>query len=188
MLNHSQLDSGEARLELPASLLPAAEAPGDWYAAYTCARHEKAVARQLGERGIHCFLPLYQSLRRWKDRRKELELALFPGYVFVHIPPTRCTQVLQLRGVVRFVTFQGKPAALPEGEIEALRNGLEGQLRAEQHPYLKIGRKVEVVHGPLTGASGILSRKKDKCRVVLSLDLIMRSVAVEVDAADVRPL
>jgi len=162
--------------------------PVDWYAVYTCARHEKLVAKQLQERGVDCFLPLYRSVRRWKDRRKELDLVLFPGYVFVRATPNERARVLQLPGVVRFVSFQGKPAALPESEMEALRNGLARKLKAEPHPYLKVGRPVEVVAGPMMGARGILKRKKDKFRLVLTLDLIMRSVAVEVDAADVKSL
>ncbi|HZQ68822.1 MAG TPA: UpxY family transcription antiterminator [Terriglobales bacterium] len=164
------------------------EATAEWYAAYTCARHEKVVAKQLEERGVDCFLPLYHSVRRWKDRRKEIDLPLFPGYVFVHTSSRDRTRVLQLPGVVRFVSFHSRPAVLPESEIEALRNGLAHKLRAEPHPYLKIGHPVEVIGGPMMGARGILKRKKDKYRLVLSLDLIMRSVAVEVDAADVRSL
>jgi len=158
-----------------------------WYAAYVCSRHEKQVVSQLQERKIDCFLPVYRSLRRWKDRRKELELVLFPGYVFVHFDLKDRLRVLQLPGVVRFVSFNGHPAPLPESEIEILSRGLASGIRAEPHPYLKIGHRVRVRSGPLTGAEGILIRKKDKFRVVLSIDLIMRSVAVEVDEADIEP-
>ena len=152
-----------------------------------CSRHEKQVARQLEERRVSCFLPVYRSVRRWKDRRKELELVLFPGYVFVHLDLKDRLRVLQVPSVVRFVSFSGYPAPLPDSEIEALTNGLAGGVRAEPHPYLKVGRRVRVKYGPLAGAQGILVRRKDKFRVVLSIDLIMRSVAVEVDEADVEP-
>ena len=158
-----------------------------WYAAHVCSRHEKQVARQLEERRVSCFLPVYRSVRRWKDRRKELELVLFPGYVFVHLDLKDRLRVLQVPSVVRFVSFSGHPAPLPDSEIEALNNGLAGGVRAEPHPYLKVGRRVRVKYGPLAGAQGILVRRKDKFRVVLSIDLIMRSVAVEVDEADVEP-
>ena len=158
-----------------------------WYAAHVCSRHEKQVARQLEERRVSCFLPVYRSVRRWKDRRKELDLVLFPGYVFVHLDLKDRLRVLQVPSVVRFVSFNGHPAALPDSEIEALNNGLAGGVRAEPHPYLKVGRRVRVKYGPLAGAQGILVRRKDKFRVVLSIDLIMRSVAVEVDEADVEP-
>jgi transcription antitermination factor NusG len=155
-----------------------------WYAIYTCARHEKYVARQLEERGIDHFLPLYRSWHTWKDRRKQVELALFPSYVFVNICMQARLRVLQLEGVVHIVTFNGQPAALPQPEIDALRNGLTQRIYAEPHPYLTAGRRVRVCRGPLLGTEGILIRWKDKFRVVISLDVLMRSVAVEVDAAD----
>ena len=94
--------------------------------------------------------------------------------------------MLQTSGVVRFVSFSGQPAALDNGEIEALRNGIANGVSAEPHPYLRVGQRVRVKYGPLAGAEGILVRKKDKCRLVLNLDLIMRSVAAEVDAADLE--
>lgn len=157
-----------------------------WYAAYTCSRYEKCVAKQLEERRVECFLPLYRSWRRWKDRRKQIDLALFPGYVFVRMAWQERLRVLELPGVVRLVNFNGHPAPLPEQDIEALRNALEQRIYAEPHPYLRIGRRVRIVHGPLAGTQGILVRKKDKFRVVISLEVLMRSVAVEVDAADVQ--
>jgi len=156
-----------------------------WYAAYVCSRHEKQVLLQLQERDVQSFLPVYRSVRRWKDRRKELDLVLFPGYVFVHIDPKNRLRVLQLPSVVRLVSFNGQPAPLPDAEMETLRRGLASGIRAEPHPYLKIGQRVRIRYGPLSGAHGILVRRKDKFRVVLSIDLIMRSVAVEVDEADV---
>jgi transcription antitermination factor NusG len=157
-----------------------------WYAAYTAARHEKRVAEQLRERGIESFLPLYSSVRRWKDRRVRLQLPLFPGYVFVHTPLAERLRVLQLPGVVRMVGFNGLPVALPDSEIEALRRGLADERRVEPHPYLTVGRKVRIKNGPLAGAEGILVRKKKSLRVVISLDLIQRSAAVEIDAGDVE--
>jgi transcription antitermination factor NusG len=162
--------------------------PASWYAAYTCPRHEKSVERQLQERRIECFLPVYRSLRRWKDRRKEIEWVLFPGYVFVHILLSDRLQVLQLPGVVRFVSFHGLPTALPEKEIEALRNGLGNQIRLTSHPYLKVGRRVQVKRGPMAGAQGILVRRKQNCRLVISLEAIMRSVALEIDEDNVELL
>ena len=157
-----------------------------WYAAYTCSRHEKSVARQLDERQVQSFLPVYRSWRRWADRRKQIELALFPGYVFVRIALPERLRVLEIPGVVRLVSFNGQPAPLPEHDIEALRNGLEQGMYAEAHPYLQAGRKVRMVRGPLAGTQGILLRKKDKLRFVISLDVLMRSVAVEVDASDLE--
>ena len=157
-----------------------------WVAVYTVARHEKTIARQFEERNIETFLPLYRSVHRWKDRKKEVELALFPSYLFVRISKDRKLHVLQVPGVVDIVTFNGELAVLPEQEINALRNGLENQLYAEPCPYLRVGRRVRVIRGPMACAEGILSRKKDKYRVVISVDVLMRSVAVEVDATDLE--
>jgi transcription antitermination factor NusG len=159
-----------------------------WYALYTNARHEKVVARQLEERQVETFLPLYRTWHRWKDRRKQVELALFPSYVFVRIQEQQKLPVLKVPGAVHVVSFNGKMAALPEREIDALRNALENEIYAEPCPYLKIGRKVRVVRGPMEGAEGILSRKKDKCRVVISVDVLMRSVSVEIDATDLEAI
>ena len=157
-----------------------------WYAAYTRARHEKLVTRQLEDRHIVCFLPLYASVRRWKDRRKVLDLPLFPGYVFVRISPEDRIHVLTTPGVAYFVSVKGSPAEVAESDIESLRRGVANGIHAEPHPYLKIGQKVRVKRGPLAGSEGILVRKKDKLRVVLSVHLIMRSVAAEIEAGDLE--
>ena len=161
---------------------------GNWYALYTCPRHEKVVAEQIEKRRISCFLPLYRSMRRWKDRRKEIELALFPGYVFVHIDLRDKLKVLQVPGAVRLVCFNGQPAVLPERDIECLRSRQSKGTNIEPHPYLRVGRRVRVRSGAMQGLEGIIRRNKDKCRVVFSIDLIMRSIAVEVDEADLEPL
>jgi transcription antitermination factor NusG len=159
-----------------------------WYALYTSANHEKKVAAELGRRSMESFLPLYSSVRRWKDRRVQLQLPLFPGYVFVHLALTDRFRALQVPGVAKLVGFGGQPVALPDEQVEALRSGLNGQSRAEPHPYLIVGRRIRVLRGPFQGVEGILARKKGVFRVVLSLELIMRSIAVEVDAADVEPV
>jgi transcription antitermination factor NusG len=162
-------------------------AESKWYAVYTCPRHEKRVVEQIERCRISCFLPLYRSVRRWKDRRKELELALFPGYVFVRIALPDRLRVLQLAGVVRFVSFNGHPEPVPDDEMESLMNGLKSGARVEPHPYLTVGRRVRIRCGPLARTQGILVRRRDKFRVVLSLHLLMRSVGVEVDESDIEP-
>lgn len=157
-----------------------------WYALYTRARHEKRVAEQIERRRLSCFLPMYRSVRRWRDRRKELQLAIFPGYVFVQMSLSSKLQVLEVPGVVQFVSFNGKPAALPAEEIEALRSRLSDSGKVEPHPYLRAGRKVRVRSGPFQGLEGILLRRKDRCRFIFSIDLIQRSLAIEVDEADLE--
>ena len=163
-----------------------AEPEGNWYALYTCARHEKRVAEQIERRSFSCFLPLYRSMRRWKDRRKELELALFPGYVFVRMALEKKLRVLEVPGVVHLVSFNGQPAPVPAEQIETLRTRLSNAGRIEPHPYLSKGRRVRVRRGAMEGLDGIVVRRKDRCRIVFSIDLIQRSVAVEVDEADLE--
>lgn len=158
-----------------------------WYAAYVCTRHEKRVAAELTARTVEHFLPMYSSVRRWKDRRINLELPLFPGYVFVRLALRERLCVLQIPSVVRLVGFNGLPTALPDEEIEILRSGFRENSRVEPHPFLKVGRRVRIASGPFTGLEGILKKKKSNVRVVVSLDLIQRSVAVDVDAADLAP-
>jgi transcription antitermination factor NusG len=157
-----------------------------WYAAYTCAKHEKRVAEQLTQRSLENFLPQYESVRRWKDRRVRLQLPLFPGYVFVRLALRDRLRVLETPSVVRLVGFNGQPAALPDKEIEALRVCAAAQLHTEPYSYLTVGRRVRIKSGPLTDLEGVLVRRKNTLRVVLSLDLIARSAAVEIDAVDVE--
>jgi transcription antitermination factor NusG len=157
-----------------------------WYALYTCANHEKHVAAELRVRSVEHFLPLYSSVRRWKDRRVTLDLPLFPGYVFVSVALRDRLKVLQIPSVVRFVAFNGVPTALPNREMEILQTGLSQQLAAEPHPFLTSGRRVRVRSGPLAGIQGILLRRRGKTRFVVSVELIMRSMAVDLDEADVE--
>jgi transcription antitermination factor NusG len=166
---------------------PAAYIEPRWYAAYTCANHEKRVAEQLEGRAVEYFLPLYKSVRRWNDRKVQLDLPLFPGYLFVRLPLRDRLRVLEVPSVVRLVGFNSTPTALPEEEIQALRTGLKAGIRAEPHPYLRIGRRVRIISGPLTGREGILLRRKGHIRVVLSIELLQRSVAIEVDVSEIVP-
>jgi transcription antitermination factor NusG len=158
-----------------------------WYAAYTCSRHEKRIAEQLTQRSVEQFLPLYETVRRWKDRRVRLQLPLFPSYIFVRIALRDRLKVLQVPGVVRLVGFRGSPTELPESEMLALRRGLSSGLRAEPHPHLTTGRSVRITQGPFRGFEGVLVRRKGLNRVVISLALIKSSIAVEVESEDVFP-
>ena len=158
-----------------------------WYAAYTWANHEKRVRDQLEQRSVESFLPLYVTSRRWKDRSMRLQMPLFPGYVFVRMALVDRLRVLQVPSVVHLVGFNGHLSPLPDEEIEGLKKGLGGGVRAEPHPFLTVGRRVRIKSGPLEGREGILLRRRGVLRVVLSIDLIMRSIAADVDAADVEP-
>ncbi len=158
-----------------------------WYAIYTSANHERRVAEQLGVREVEHLLPLYASVRRWKDRRVTLQLPLFPGYVFVRFALRNRFQVLQIPGVVHLVSFGGHPSPLQEEDICAIQNCLSHGNRVEPHPYLQAGRRARVRSGPLQGLEGIILRRKNRTRLILSFDLIMRSVAVEIDEIDLVP-
>jgi len=159
-----------------------------WYAVYTKSRHEKSVYQHLTSCEIQSFLALYRAVHRWKNGcLARIELPLFPNYLFVRIRSQQRVRVLEIPGVVSLVGQGREPPPLPEFEIEWLRSNL--QLRKfEPHPYLRIGEKVRVKSGPLAGLEGILSRRTNSCRLVLTLDLIKQSVAVEVDANDVEPV
>jgi len=167
-------------------ILRAANCEKKWYAAYTSANHEKRVAEQFVARDVEHFLPVYDSVRRWKDRRVTLQMPLFPGYVFVCMALRDRLQVQQVPGVAHLVGFDGSPAAIPDEEINALRASLESGVRAEPHPYLTVGRHVRLKSGPLAGMQGILLRRKGNFRVVISIELIQRSLVVHLDAVDVE--
>jgi len=156
-----------------------------WCVIYTRPRHEKTVAKQLAERSIESFLPSYQKMHQWKDRKKLVCLPIFSGYVFARVPWCVRLTVLQLPGVVRFVGPGGIPTRVPEAEMQALRRAVEAGTTLHPQRYLKVGRRVQVCRGPLSGSEGLLVRRKGSHRLVLSIDLIQRSVAVEVDVGDV---
>ncbi|HLX73419.1 MAG TPA: UpxY family transcription antiterminator [Terriglobales bacterium] len=180
--NRERAGGGES--EAPAT----AGTQTQWYAAYTRSRHEKVVAETLEKRTVEHFLPLYETVRTWKNGRFKVQLPLFPGYLFVHIALCDRLQVLQVPGVVRLVGFKGVPAALPQDEIEIMRNALRKGIEAEPHPYLRVGQRVRITSGPMEGLQGILLRRRGRPRVVVSVDLIMRSVALDIDAAQVEPV
>lgn len=157
-----------------------------WFAVYTTCRHEKRVARNLEHRQIEHFLPTYRTQHTWKDgTRALLDLPLFPGYVFVHIDLHDRVGVLEVPGVVSMIGTVQHPAPLPEMEVEALRTGLD-PTKAEPHPLLTVGQRVRIMRGALAGVEGIVVRKKSGLQVVLTLSLLMQSIAIEVNGDDVE--
>jgi transcription termination/antitermination protein NusG len=159
-----------------------------WWALYTRHQHEKTVAEMLATKGFEVFLPLYDSMRRWKDRKKMLSLPLFPCYVFVRGNLERKLQVVTTPGV-HMILYRGEQlAVIPEPEIQAIRSAVEGDFRVEPHPFLKCGDRVRVIRGSLSGVEGLLTRKKNLYRLVLSVEMLAQSVAVEIDAFDVEPV
>ncbi len=162
--------------------------PSEWYALYTRHQHEKVVAESLSKNGFEVFLPLYDVVRQWKDRTKRLSLPLFSCYVFLRGGLERRLSILSTPGVYSILGIAGQAAAIPQVEIDAIRKVTESSLRVEPHPFLRCGDWVRVTSGPLAGVEGILARKKNLSRLVLSAELLEKSVAVEVDAFRVERL
>jgi transcription antitermination factor NusG len=143
------------------------------------------IADRLIQREVETFLPLYRAVHRWNRRRAEVELPLFPGYVFVKMFINNKVRVLSHPGVIRLVSFNGRPATLPDNEIETLRSSL-AFCNAEPYPFLSTGRRVRINSGPLAGLEGRVLRRKGKLRVVVSIELIERAIVLELDAADAQ--
>jgi transcription antitermination factor NusG len=174
--------SREAALSWPTADFPQA----DWYAIYTRPSHEKRVIKYFALREIECYLPSYRTTRRWKNRCKvELELPLFPGYVFARFSWSRHIAVLEVPSVVSIVGNGREALPLRHSEILSLRAGLELR-RAEPHPNLNIGERARILRGPLEGIEGIVVRRNNGLRVVLSLQQIIRGVAVEMRSVAVE--
>ena len=161
---------------------------GDWCAIHTRHQHEKSVAALLSRQGFEVFLPTYDTVRRWSDRKKQITLPLFPGYLFAVDEARRRLQVLSTPGVHIILTSGKVPAVIPNEEIAAIRRVVESPLRVEPHRFLKRGDAVRIKSGPLAGLEGIVSREKDSFRVVLSIELLGQSAAVEIDASSIEVL
>lgn len=159
-----------------------------WCVVQTLNNHEKRVEEGLRTRGLETFLPLYRTVRSWKNRvRRQLELPLFPGYLFVRVDPRNTSgPVLQVPSVIRIVGGRSAIAAIREREITQLRAGIAAR-RLEPHRWLRIGEQVHIVHGPLQGMAGVLVRMKSGLRVVVAVELLLQAVAVEVDAEEIEP-
>lgn len=175
------------RTSLFAGTPPPAESLACWYAVCITPRHEKRVAEYLLQRQIENFVPLYRTIHRWKNGCKaQLELPLFPGYLFVRILKKQRLRVLEVPGVMALVGTRTGPVALSEHEIETLRSGLHLQ-KVEPFRELAVGQRVRISSGALAGLTGVLIRNASGLRVVLTVELIHQSVAVEVEGYDVEP-
>lgn len=162
--------------------------PPRWYALYTRHQHEKAVANTLSAKGFQIFLPLYTVRHQWKDRRKQLTLPLFPCYVFVNASLSQRVEILRTPGLYQFVGFSGMPSPIAAEEIAAVQRAIDSSLEVEPHPFLQCGERVRVKSGTLAGYEGILVRQKNLCRLVLSIEILSRSVAVEMEMSKVERL
>jgi transcription antitermination factor NusG len=154
-----------------------------WHALYTRHQHEKPVARMLLGKGHDVFLPLYTATRKWQDRTKQLSLPLFPCYLFIRGGLDRQLQILSTPGVFAVVGWAGRPAIIPDGQIEDVRQIVESSILVEPHPYMTCGDRVRIRSGTLQGLEGILVRKKNLFRLIISLEILGRSAAVEIDTS-----
>ena len=161
------------------------ETPG-WWALYTRHQHEKVVAEMLIAKGFEVFLPLYRSVRSWKDRKKVISRPLFPCYVLVWPDIERRFQIVSTPGVHMILSQGGRDSAVPESDIEAIRRTVQGSLRVEPHPFLRCGERVRVIRGSLQGLEGFLIRKKNIYRLIISVEMLAQSVSVELSASDVE--
>jgi len=159
-----------------------------WLAAYTRSRHEQQVARQLQQKNLQHLLPTFERLARWSDRVKRSRAPLFPGYVFVQATQAERVQVLETAGVVNLVSRAGQAVTLSQTEIERLRACCVHGDNIEPHPYLKIGHRVRVKHGPFCGWEGTLVEKQNSRRLVITIEEIMKAVAINIDGADVEAI
>lgn len=160
----------------------------NWYALLTRHQHEKSVAFALSNKNHEVYLPLYRAVRQWQDRAKQLWLPLFPCYVFICEGMDRQLQILTTPGILQIVGWGGRPAIVPHMQLVAVRQILDSRFHVEASPYLQCGDRVRVKTGPLKGLEGILTRKKGTARLVISLEMLGRSAAVEIDVLNVERL
>lgn len=183
MIPGSQVDCGSESLDLCNGELSGLR----WYVAQTRSRHEKSAAQYLRGK-CEYLLPLYHTVHRWKDRTTEVQLPLFPGYIFVRIRIADRLKVLETPGVQRLVQFGGIPVPLREDELRAVRACDGSGAVIQPHPFLKKGKRVRVTRGPFVNTEGIVERWAKPFRVVLSIEMIMRSVVLEMDECDLSPV
>lgn len=167
--------------------MPEVETSFPWFAVRVRSKFESRVCTILKSTGYDTFLPTYRDRRSWSDRIKELSIPLFPGYTFCRFNPERRLPILQVPGVVDIVSFGKRPESVPDDEIAAVRTIVETDLGIRPWPFLRVGQKVRVRKGPLTGAEGFLVEFKNGFRLVVSITILNRSVAAELDGAWIEP-
>jgi transcription termination/antitermination protein NusG len=156
-----------------------------WYVVYTLPRHEKAVANRLISQKITSYLPLYSAVRCWNNRRVEVELPLFPGYVFVRMLLSERVRILSRPGIIRLLSVNGNLAVFPDKEMENLQSSL-AVWKAKPYPFLTSGKQVRIKSGPFAGLEGTILRRKGKMRLLVTLDLIQSAILLELDAAEAQ--
>jgi transcription antitermination factor NusG len=160
----------------------------DWYVAYTFPRAEKKVCSTLEKMGVSSFLPMCNVLRKWSDRIKKISVPLFPNYVFVNINPVERHQVLKVDGLLRYVSFGGKPSTVSEKQIDSLKKMLAGEVEVSNEIYDRVGTPVIITSGPFAGIEGLFIRKNKKNRLVVQIAVLQKSVSVDIPSSSVMKL
>ena len=178
-----QVDSGSV---LPPRCVAYEES--NWYAIYTRARHEKRVATQFKEKNVRTFLPLLRQIHRWSDRRSAVEVPMFSCYAFVRIAPSseERLRILRTPGVLGFVGNERQGTPIPDAQIESLRKAINEKLPCLPHPFITAGQRVRIRGGSLHGVEGILMRQGSDQSLVLSVELLQRSVSLRVEGYDIE--
>lgn len=168
--------------------LPQAAAEMNWYAVHTRSRHEKLVGRQLERHGFSTLVPLTTQVRQWSDRRKVVEMPLFPGYAFVRMvyEPEQKLRVLGTDGIVNFVGVHGQGIPIPDRQIDDIQILLNAKVPVESHPFLKVGQRVRIRSGSLNGTEGILVGQEADRMLVITVELIQRSVSIRLKGYEVE--
>ena len=159
-----------------------------WYAVRVKPNFEQTAARWLAAKGYEQLAPTYPARRQWSDRTKDIEAPLFAGYIFCRFNPMQRLPVLQSPGVLTIVAFGKQLAAVDDREIASLQTLLNSKYRVQPWPFLKVGRKIAIIAGPLRGVEGIVLEAKDNYRLVVSVTLLQRSVSVEIERRWIQPL
>ncbi len=162
-----------------------------WYCVHTRSRHEDAVYQRLSDKKIQAFLPKMEVWSKRKDRRKKIQKALFSGYLFVYetMNPLHGLEILKTPGVVKILGNEVGPMPVPETQIESIKKILNGKAAVSPFPYLKEGQLIRVADGPFKGCEGFLVKiKEQKEKLVISIDLLQRSVSVEIESSSIEPV
>jgi transcription elongation factor/antiterminator RfaH len=161
-----------------------------WYAVYTKPRHERKVNAHLSREGITTFLPEMERWSRRSDRKQKIWYPMFPGYLFINteLSGENRLKIIKTRGVVMVLGHKGIPTAIPENQIEAIQKAVDSRKAISAYPYLESGQIVRVINGPLNGVEGIFISEKGKGKLIISVDILHRSVSIEIEEGDVKAI
>ena len=157
-----------------------------WYVAYTYPKAERKVQRKVASIGVESFLPVSKVVRQWSDRKKKLEMPVFPNYIFIRATPHERHQTLNIRELVRFVSFEGNPVTISDKEIESIKTVLSMDTKISNERFHQVGTKVQITSGGFAGATGILVRKEGKQRLLVQLEALQQAFSVSLPAGCVK--